>query len=61
MTPQEARLILRDGGLRSLVECTHPDQAPSEDSIPQLRKVYAALQSLQRLVRKTAKRKNGKR
>jgi hypothetical protein len=57
MTPKEARLILRDNGLRSLIEATHPDNAPSGDSKPYLVRVYAALKSLDKVVRKTAKRK----
>jgi hypothetical protein len=57
MTPKEARSIIRDGGLRSLVECTHPDMAPSDDSIPHLQKLYPAYVSLLKHVRKIAKRK----
>lgn len=60
MTPKEARLIIKDGGLRSLVECSHPDQAPEDDCVSYLVRVHAALKSLEKLVRKTAKENHGK-
>lgn len=50
-------MIIRDSGLKSLVECTHPDQAPSDDSIPHLRKLYPAYVSLYKSVKAVAKRK----
>lgn len=57
MTPKEARLILRDSALRSMIEASHPDSAPADDCKPYLVKVHAALVSLRKLVKKIAKEK----
>lgn len=61
MTPAEARLILKDGALKTVLEASHPDSAPADDCIEYLRdEIYPALNSLMKLVRKTAKQKRRK-
>jgi hypothetical protein len=55
MTPKEAKLILSDKGLDSMIEaCEHP---PEDDCVEYLVAVGAALRSLKRLVKKIAKSK----
>ncbi len=55
MTPKEARLILRDGGLKSLIETCHA--YPEADAAEYLIRVGKALKSLQLLVIKISKKK----
>ncbi len=55
MTPKEARLVLRDNGLKSLIEACR--DYPEDDAREHLKRVEKALRSLRRLVGKIAKRK----
>lgn len=57
MTGKEARLVLRDSGLRSIIQCTRESQSYIPEGAAHLRRVELALRSLRRMVIKISKQK----
>lgn len=57
MTQKEARLILNDGAIKTLIEASDPDNNPAEYDSRYLKRVHKALTSLQIYLVKRARNK----